>query len=463
MRGRTVVALGVPLLLVAAVAVWGVRGLRLASAATSEVLCASHFIERLDAADAFDDELAGEAGMALVRPALSYQVDEGRREVRTRILGLFSSRAVMQEGWGCQLVRGQGPPPLPPAPPWPEAGPLLPELAGPAVVEPADASLRAALDDAFREPAAGRRRRTKAVVIVYQGRVLAERYAPGYSPATPLWGHSMTKSVTSALIGLLVRDGKLRLEAPAPFPWTQPSAGREAITTDQLLRMTSGLAADEEHGLGDRALPMWFLADDMERFAEGAKLAAAPGTRWAYSNAGYQIASRLVRDAAGGTATAALDFVRRELFGPLGMRSAVLEFDATGTPVGSRDLFATARDWARFGLLYAQDGVVGGKQLLPAGWVRYSGSRTLQTGYGAGLWTSLEDGEVPGWGLPWSLPGAPREALVARGYHGQWLVIVPSRRLVLVRLGASPGGDPAGVGRLLAAVLAALPVGESGG
>ena len=145
------------------------------------------------------------------------------------------------------------------------------------------------------------------------------------------------------------------------------------------------------------------------------------------------------------------------------MRSAVLEFDATGTPVGSRDLFATARDWARFGLLYAQDGVVGGKQLLPAGWVRYSGSRTLQTGYGAGLWTSLEDGEVPGWGLPWSLPGAPREALVARGYHGQWLVIVPSRRLVLVRLGASPGGDPAGVGRLLAAVLAALPVGESGG
>ena len=227
--------------------------------------------------------------------------------------------------------------------------------------------------------------------MLHDGRVVAERYAPGYGIDTPLLGWSMTKSVINALVGILVRQGRLSVAGPAPVPaWRDPSDPRHAITVEQLMRMTSGLALDETNTGFDPSSRMLSTEPDMAGFAESASLQAPPGTRYHYSSPSTLILSRIVRDAVGGRAEDVRRFAARELFAPLGMRGVTLEFDAAGTPVGSSYMYATARDWARFGLLYANDGVAGGRRILPEGWVGYSASPTpgSRDGYGAGFFTN---------------------------------------------------------------------------
>jgi CubicO group peptidase (beta-lactamase class C family) len=139
------------------------------------------------------------------------------------------------------------------------------------------------------------------------------------------------------------------------------------------------------------------------------------------------------------------------------MRNVTMEFDATGTPVGSFAMLASARDWARLGLLYLHDGVVGGRRLLPEGWARYVSTPTLDTGYGAGFWTNRVEGKVPGWRINWNIAGVPRDAFYAFGYLGQFVVVVPSERLVVVRMGATHRVDPdLEAGQLVADLIAAL-------
>jgi len=165
-----------------------------------------------------------------------------------------------------------------------------------------------------------------------------------------------------------------------------------------------------------------------------------------------------VRDVVGGDAAAVNRFMQRELFGPVGMRHAALDFDASGTGIGSSHLLASARDWARLGQLFLDDGVVGGRRILPRGWVAMSTTPTLHTGYGAGLWTNRVPGLVPGWGVPWGLSKAPADAFFARGFMGQFVVVVPSRQLVLVRLSVSHqrGDDIDETNRLIGEVLDAI-------
>src|SRR6185503_7529552 len=160
-------------------------------------------------------------------------------------------------------------------------------------------------------------------------------------------------------------------------------------------------------------------------------------SNWTYTNANTLLLSRVIRDQAGGTAAATLAFARRELLDPLGMRHVTLEFDATGTPIGSSHMLASARDWARFGLLYLNDGVVGGKRILPKGWVDYSAALTPHSGtygYGAGFWTNRGDSDGARYRIG---RGMPADAFMARGAYGQYTVIVPSMNLVVVRLGMS--------------------------
>jgi CubicO group peptidase (beta-lactamase class C family) len=325
-------------------------------------------------------------------------------------------------------------------------------------VEPKDPALRRALDAAFAEPNPATPRLTKAIVVLHDGQLIAERYAPGYGPETPIWGHSLSKSITNALIGILVHQGKLRLDQSAPITaWAAPNDSRHAITIDQLLRMDSGLPFDETDSVLNPMSRMFFLENDMARYAATVPLAYAPGTTWAYSNLSYVLLGRIAMNAAGaGDAVAAERFVRSQLFAPLGMRNALIETDLAGTPVGSSHVYASARDFAQFGQLYLDDGVADGQRILPEGWVAYSHSQTLSTGYGAGFWTNLvNEGRVPVWDAPWGLPQLPKDMFYARGALGQYIVIVPSERLVVVRLGVSIYGGT-GVGDVVAQIIAAL-------
>ena len=258
-------------------------------------------------------------------------------------------------------------------------------------------------------------------MVVHDGRVIAERYAPGYGIDTRVIGWSATKSVTNALIGILVRQGKLAVDGPAPIAaWSDPRDPRHAITIDNLLRMNSGLDIGDSLTASaatafDPSAHMVFGMRDMAAFAENAPLQAAPGTRWSYTNGNTILLSRIIRDSTGGDAASVLAFARRELFDKLGMRHVTLEFDATGTPIGSSHMLASARDWARFGLLYLNDGVVGGERLLPPGWVDYSAAATPGSeryGYGAGFWTNRGDGEGQRYRIA---QGLPADAFMARG------------------------------------------------
>lgn len=436
----------------------GPKLIQIASGATSQNICSKTFVSGVSADEVYAQDMRPEPGMGLIDWALSYQVDRTAKSVSTSVFGTFRSHAIYREGYGCVLVYHSSKhlklPPLPVI-----GTPPTETIAGPEVVHAQDPRLVRALDRAFVEPETGERRWTQAVVVVHRGRVIAERYASGYGVETPLLSHSIAKSVLNALVGILARDGKLSAASIAPsLRWQSDGDAGDAVSMDQLLRMSSGLPLDEGMGPG-LAQRMWFVESDKAAFAAKTPLASPPGTAWAYSNLGYELASRIVADTIGGGPPEIAAFARRELFAPLGMQHALIEFDGAGTPSGSNAMFATAREWAKFGLLYLNDGVVDGRRVLPEGWVKYSTTPTLGMGYGAGFWLNTTDRAMPVWGgRPWGMPGAPRDAYFARGYLGQYIVIVPSENLVVVRFGASHirGGDIEGVGALVHDVIETL-------
>jgi CubicO group peptidase (beta-lactamase class C family) len=219
-----------------------------------------------------------------------------------------------------------------------------------------------------------------------------------------------------------------------------------------MMRMTTGLALDETNFGYDPSCQM-YLYDDMAGFAVKAPLTAPPGTRWAYSSATTQLLARIIRDALGGPEQT-LALAWRELFNPLGMRDVTLEFDAGGTLQGSNNMLASARNWARFGLLYLNDGEVGGKRILPDGWVDFSAAATLDRDYGAGFFTNRSEHE---YARGRARLGIPRDAFFASGNLGQRCVIIPSQHMVVVRMGdaVDPTGDIRGLGRLVKEVIAA--------
>lgn len=424
-----------------------------ASNATSEIVCTSVFVSGLQPDDAFRKQLRPEPGMGAIAWGIRYEVDHEKREVRSHVFGGFASRATFQEGRGCTLVFGDAhPAALRTQPPAPS---VLSEIAGPGIIVSGNPMVRAAIDKAFEEPG-GPPRATAAVVVVHDGRVIGERYASGYGPGTPLSGHSLAKSVVNGLIGVLVREGALDVTRVAPVAeWRGAGDPRGRITIDDLLRMDAGFGFDEGTG-PSIASHMWYTQPDTAHFAASASL-STPG-RWGYSSRSYAILSRIVGEAAGGGPQGMNDFAHREIFDPLGMRTVTIEFDASGTMMGAYSIMATPRDWARFGLLYLNDGSIAGHRILPEGWVRYSTKPTLDTGYGAGFWLNTTDKKIPVWGFRWGLPGAPEDTFMARGYLGQYIVMVPSENLVVVRFGYSHAraADMESVGRLVHETISAL-------
>lgn len=373
-------------------------------------------------------------------------LDRANRSATTRVLGVASKTAVYREGLGCTLLNGVTAEELRAQPGFlkTKVQPSLLPTASPGSSEVDTAALQKTLAWAFAEPDPARIVRTRAVVVLHRGQLVAERYAPGITAQTPLTGWSMTKSVTNALVGLLVKDGKLAVDKPAPLAEWQGDERRQ-ITTDNLLRMSSGLKFDENYGDVSDATRMLFLEKGAGAYALKSPLAHPPGTEWSYSSGTTNILQEIIRRQFKSYAEY-LAFPHQRLFQKIGMSSAVLEPDAAGTYVGSSFLFATARDWARFGQLYLQDGVWNGERLLPEGWVAYSARETPHADerYAAQFWVYPRQ-----WGLPADL-------FMANGFEGQLVLVVPSKQLVLVRLGCTPNEQDFDERRFLKEIVAAV-------
>lgn len=435
--------------------------LAMGAAYKAKVLCSGVFVahrpaEAVLAVDLAADDLAPLASFEAV-------VDPANHRATASFAGLFSRTALFRPGFGCTLLTSGGAdPPSSPAPmawqPDSRANIHTDMDVASAVPLPAENQVRlqAALDRAFAEPDPARLRRTRAVVVVQDGRIVAERYAPGFDAATPLAGWSLAKTAMNALVGVLVGEGRLSLSTPVPAPeWTRPGDARRAITLNHLLRMESGLRFTEEPGnpLQD-VTAMLFREPDAAAFAARKPLHAPPGSRWHYASGTTNLLSRFIRATLGEAEYAALP--KRALFGPLGMDSAVIEQDASGTFVGSSFMYATARDWAKLGRLFAQDGVWEGRRILPEGWVAYVATPAPgdpERRYGAHVWLRLDDGgDSP-------LPG---DAFHGVGFEGQYLTVIPSRKLVVVRLGLTRHGESWRQGDFVEAVLEALELDWAG-
>jgi CubicO group peptidase (beta-lactamase class C family) len=434
------------------------RAIQVATEFIAHTLCTATFVSNLDPDQVYRETLRPARGIRVLNRGIRYNVDKLRKEVTVDFLRNFDGYAVYRGETGCVVAHdGEYIPPIMDAARSEEIAAVLPDISGPDVVEPKNDKLKAALDRAFAEPDRGPRRHTKAVVVLHKGKIIAERYAPEINIDTSLLGYSMSKSVINAFVGILVRQGKLKVDGPAPVDeWKDASDPRHAISIENLMRMTSGLDLDETNSGFDPASQILSLEGDMAGASARAPLKALPGMRWHYSSPSTLILSRIVRNNVGG-ADGVERFARRELFAPLGMKAMTLEFDGQGTPVGSTFFLGRARDWARFGQLYLLDGVIEGKRILPEGWVKWSATPTVESpeGYGAGFFTN--QGESGGTKARLK-EGMPADSFMAVGALGQRIVIVPSSNLVVVRMGVTQDFNNAdyGVGRLVSDVIAAI-------
>lgn len=273
---------------------------------------------------------------------------------------------------------------------------------------------------------------THALLVVQNGRLAFERYGEGFDAGSTHHSWSEAKSITQALIGLLVKDGKIDIAAPADVPEWKGGA-RAAITLDQLLHMSSGLKFIEDYapnGGPSDVIAMLFNEgkDDVAAYAAAQPLAHPPGSFWSYASGTTNIISRCAARAIGAYGPDFESFMRARLFDPIGIKSAQPKFDKAGTFIGSSYCFMTARDFARFGLLYARDGVWEGRRLLPEGWVDYARTPTFQQ---AGV-TDARYGAQ--WWLDFGGPGS----FSANGYDGQFTLILPDRDVIIVRHGKTP-------------------------
>lgn len=302
--------------------------------------------------------------------------------------------------------------------------------------------LARAVDDLFTNDEAGE---TRALIVMHQGKIVAERYGEGYAAETPLTGWSMSKSVTGALIGIMIADGRLRLDDPAPIArWQRAGDPRGGITLRHLLQMRSGLRHTEgaEPAYESGEVQMLFLEgrDDMAAWAEVQPPAAAPGTQFAYSTPTSMILSGIATDllapegSPANRQRAMAEFLQTRLADPLGMTSMRGEYDAAGTLVGGSMIWANARDWGRFGEFLRNGGSVKGAQIVPRSWVTFmTSSSPAAPDYGAQLWLN-KPSKVASRDVLFADRG-PDDAFAAVGHLGQYVIVAPLAGLTIVRLG----------------------------
>ncbi|MBN1769495.1 MAG: serine hydrolase [Prolixibacteraceae bacterium] len=367
------------------------------------------------------------------------KIDQQRKSVKSRFLW-HSSRTTFVNGYGSILVNDYSVSdiqtrPYPVVPILPESPDTIAWPMGDVISDtiPADINmekLNLAIEQAFADtiPHKG----TFAVMVTYKGQPVAEKYAEGFSPDNLFLSWSMAKSFTNALTGILVKEGKIDINQPSDIDvWKNDE--RRNITINNLMHMNSGLEWNEDYGNSSDVNNMLHKEGDMAKFAYSKPLEFTPDSLFEYSSGATNIVCYMLRKAIGND-TLYFAFPRKALFNKIGMRSAVFEVDASGTFVGSSYLYATMRDYTRFGLLYLNKGNWLGEQILPENWVEYT--TTTANGsegeYGAFFWLNKAGTDYP---------DVPRDMYCCRGHDGQFIYIIPSKELVIVRTGFSKKGE----------------------
>ncbi len=270
-------------------------------------------------------------------------------------------------------------------------------------------------------------KKTRAMIVIHKDTILAERYAPGFNKETRILGWSMNKTIANALIGILVKNGELKIGQSKLFPsWEKDE--RTNITVDDLLRMRSGLDWDEIYTERTSVTRLLFEEANCASFSIERGLEAKPSTHWEYSSGTSNVLSGLIRSKFNNQDDY-LKFPYDSLFAPLGMESMVLDTDQTGNYILSSYGTAYPIDWAKFGRLYLKDGIWQGKRILPEGWVDYTRKVTKQSDhqhYGAHVWVNA--------GL-YNFPSVPPDMYSMNGFQGQYVFIIPSLDLIIVRMG----------------------------
>jgi len=401
-------------------------------------LCSALYLQHRDPAAVIKEDL-GEFPLSLG----TFRWNKTDSSVTGSVFGLAKRKAIYREGMGCTLINGYtekevraqtfmlptGQCNRDDSLAWPLGEKVEDSL--PAHIN--REALELAVANVMKENTAeGQPAHTRAVIIVYDGKIIAESYAKGFDRNTLMLGWSISKSLTAALIGILVKENKLTVNMPAPVAeWK--GTRKEGITVRQLLQQTSGIDYTEIYTRPSSVTRMLFSEGDMGKYAASLPLNYEPGTRFNYSGGNTNIMSRIIRETVGEKEYAGFPY--RELFSKINACSFLLEPDASGTYIGSSYSYATARDFARFGLLYYNQGMWNGEQLLPAGWVQESiqpSEGDPQKQYGYQFWLNGFDKENPG---KRTYPDVPADMYYADGYGGQDIYIIPSEKLVAVRLG----------------------------
>jgi CubicO group peptidase (beta-lactamase class C family) len=268
-------------------------------------------------------------------------------------------------------------------------------------------------------------KRSRSVLVIYKDKIIAEKYDTGFNKDSKILGWSMTKSVTATLFGILQKQGKYDIYKTAPIPEWQKD-DRKIITTNDLLRMNSGLEWEENYSTICDATNMLFQAEDMTRIQLEKPTAFKPNTHWNYSSGTTNLLSGILRKQFR-SHQEYLDFWYSSLIDKIGMSSMVVETDMAGNYVGSSYGWATTRDWSKLGLLYLHEGNWNGTPLFNESWAKYVATPTADSNgkYGAHFWLNAGG----------RFPDVPRDMYFCSGYQGQMVAIIPSLDLVIVRMG----------------------------
>ncbi|TLP79204.1 serine hydrolase domain-containing protein [Maribacter sp. ACAM166] len=421
--------LGIALVSVLLLGYFNYPKLNLISGYASKNMASNVFIAHRDAVDV----ILNDHEMTLINLADS-EVSEADKSATAKVYGLMKRKAVYKEGLGAVLTNNEF---------LKHSFDLVPKRTiradslpfpygnngiADTLLDNVDyAKLEVAFSNAFKDP----QEKTRTLLVVHQNQIIGERYLRGFSKDTPILGWSMTKSVLATLYGILEYQGKIKMDATAPIAEWQ-NDNRNKITINHLLRMQSGLAWDEDYFKISDVTQMLFLASDMTVAQKKNNEVAAPGEIWNYSSGTTNLLSGILRNQFN-SHQEYLDFPYTQLIDKIGMNSMILETDLVGNYVGSSYAWATTRDWAKFGLLYLNNGDWNGQRIFSETWVEYITKPTHDSNgtYGAHFWLNAEG----------KYPDIPRNIYSLNGFQGQRVFIIPSKDLVVVRTGLKEQTD----------------------